>query len=98
MVLDVKRSAVDIGTKLIFENMVSTSLQEQFTRQMTSKLAAVQSKQGLNSFKVICNNTNNSQSDIDANRMNAQIIMAPVGAVEYISLDFIICNSAVQFL
>jgi hypothetical protein len=42
--------------------------------------------------------TNNSQVDVEAQRLNGAIIVVPIRAAEYISLDFIITNSGVEFV
>ena len=42
-------------------------------------------------------NTNNSQADIESNRLNGRIVIVPTRAIEFVSLDFIITNAGVSF-
>ena len=64
---------------------------------MIPLLALIQLQAGIESFKVVMDETNNSDADVDANRMNGRIVVVPTRAVEFISVDFIITNSGVMF-
>ena len=97
MILEVKRVIVDIGNRTIFDQ-ISTQTRSELVKQFTAVLGGVQSKAGIEVFKVICDDTNNTQEDIDANRMNVQIRLVPTRAVEFIAIDFIVTNSGVQFV
>lgn len=96
MVLEVKRVVVDIGNRVIFDQVTSQTRSD-LVKQFTAVLGGVQNKAGLEMFKIICDDTNNTQADADANRMNVQIRMVPTMSVEFIAIDFIITNSGVQF-
>ena len=41
--------------------------------------------------------SNNTDLDIEQNRLNGRIILVPTRAVEFIAMDFIITNSGVSF-
>ena len=97
MILEVKRVVVDIGNHTIFDQ-ISTQTRSELVKQFNAVLGAVQTKAGIEMFKVICDETNNSQADIDANRMNVQIHVVPTRSVEIIAIDFVVTNSGVQFL
>jgi hypothetical protein len=97
MILEVKRLVVEVGNKLIFEQL-TTQLRDRFVNSVTPLLANVQSKQGIEMFKVVCDDSNNTAQDVDANRINAQIRIVPTRAVEFIAIDFVITNSGVQFV
>lgn len=97
MVLEVKRVIVEIGNRTIFDQ-ISTQVRSELVKQFTSVLGGVQSKAGIEMFTVICDDTNNTKEDIDANRMNVQIRLVPTRSVEYIAIDFIVTNSGVQFV
>lgn len=47
-------------------------------------------------YKVICNDSNNVASDIDANRVNITVQWIPVGIIEYIYLTLIIEKNSVS--
>lgn len=96
MLLEVKRLVSDIGNKLMFEQMTS-ALRTQFVKDTSLQLSTIQLQKGIESFQVVCNDTNNTQQDIEANRMNASVIIVPTRGVEYIVMDFIITRSGVSF-
>jgi hypothetical protein len=97
MVLDVQRQVVDVGNRLIFEQ-ITPALRQQFVKNVTPILTNVQSRQGLQQFKVICDETNNTNLDVENNKMNAKILLVPVKAVEFIAIDFVITRAGVQFV
>lgn len=96
MILEVKRVIVDIGNRTVFEQ-ISNETRSQFVKQVSAVLSSVQTRAGIELFKVICDDTNNTREDVEANRMNVQIRLVPTRAVEYIAIDFIVSNSGVQF-
>lgn len=97
MILDVKKTIVDIGNRVIFDQ-ISTQTRSELVKNFTAVLGGVQSKAGIEVFKVICDESNNTQADIDANRMNVQIRLVPTRSVEFIAIDFIVTQSGVQFV
>jgi len=97
MILDVKKTIVDIGNRVIFDQ-ISTQTRSELVKNFTAVLGGVQSKAGIEMFKVICDESNNTQADIDANRMNVQIRLVPTRSVEFIAIDFIVTQSGVQFV
>ena len=96
MMLDIKRRIVGIAQKLIFEQN-NAATRARFVGQTTQELTFVQARQGIDAFKVICDGTNNPQSEIDQNRMKGTIQVVPTRAVEFISVDFVITNNGVSF-
>lgn len=96
MVMEVQRQIVDVGNRLIFEN-ITPDLYGEFVSKVTPILANVQSRQGLKQFKVVCDVSNNTDLDRENNKMNAKIFLLPVKAVEFIQLDFIITRNGVSF-
>ena len=96
LMLEVKRKVVRIADKLLFEpNNAAT--RARFVCQVTPELALIQLQAGIEQFKVICDETNNSSTDVEANKLNGRIVVVPTRAVEFISVDFIITNSGVTF-
>lgn len=96
MLLEVKRIVSNLATKFIFEQN-TPALRSKFVAQVTPKLAIIQAQQGIDQFKVVMDSSNNSQEDIENNRLNGKIILVPTRAVEFIVMDFIITNSGVSF-
>ena len=65
--------------------------------QVTPLLALIQAQAGVEQFKVIMDETNNTVADVEANKLNGRIVVVPTRAVEFIAVDFIITNSGVSF-
>jgi hypothetical protein len=97
LLLEVKRIIIGIALKLEFEQN-TIAIQNNFTAQAVLQLGLIQTQAGIEAFQVICNSTNNSQTDIDQYRMNGRIVVVPTRVVEFIAIDFIITNSGVQFV
>jgi len=96
MLLEVKRQVVAVANNFVFEQN-TPALRKKFVAQVTPLLATVQAQSGIEKFKVIMDNTNNSQADIESNRLNGRIVLVPTRAIEFVSLDFIITNAGVSF-
>ena len=96
MLLEVKRLVVDVANKLLFEQN-TPAMRARFVAQTTPLLALVQSNQGIEKFSVVCDESNNTNEDIENNKMNGRIVLVPTRAVEFIAIDFIITNAGVSF-
>ena len=97
MLLEVKRLVKQIAERLLFEpNNAQT--RSRFTGQVIPILALIQSQQGIEKFSVVCDSSNNSQADVEQNRMNGRIVVVPTRSIEFIAIDFIITNSGVEFV
>jgi len=42
-------------------------------------------------------NTNNTQEDVESNKLNGRIVLVPTRTIEFIAVDFIITNAGVSF-
>lgn len=96
MLLEIKRVIVGVASRLVFEQNTQ-DLRNKFLDEAGAFIALVQAQQGIESFKIIMDDSNNTQEDKDLNRLNGKVIVVPTRAVEFISIDFIITNSGVQF-
>ena len=96
MLLEVKRIVSDIANNLIFEQNTPQT-RARFVAEVTPQLATIQIQQGIDQFKVVMDSSNNSDLDIEQNRLNGRIVLVPTRAVEFIAIDFIITNSGVSF-
>jgi hypothetical protein len=97
MVLDVKRVVVDAALKTVWEQNVENT-RNNFVSVTTSLMGTIQVKQGIERFKVICNDTNNTRNDAEENRLNGRIEFVPTRAVEFIAINFIVTRSGVEFV
>jgi hypothetical protein len=96
LLLEVKRIVSQAALSFIFEQN-NASTRAAFVSRITPQLALIQSQQGVDQFKVVCDATNNTQDDINQNRMNGKIIVAPTRAVEFIAINFIVDSTGVTF-
>ena len=96
MLLEVKRLVVSVADRILFEPNTAAT-RASFVGQILPLLALVQAQAGIESFQVICDESNNSQSDVETNKMNGRIVIVPTRTVEFIAIDFIITNSGVSF-
>jgi phage tail sheath protein FI len=96
MLLEVKRIVIEIANRLMFEqNNLET--RNKFVAESNLRLALIQTNAGVDQFRVICNEVNNTAEDVQANRMNAKIVVVPTRTFEYVAIDFVITNSGVEF-
>ena len=96
LLLEVKRVVGGTAQQLLFEpNNAQT--RARLVGSIVPQLALIQAQQGIESFKVVCDATNNSSADVEANKLNGRIIIVPTRTIEFVSIDFIVTNSGVQF-
>jgi hypothetical protein len=96
LLLEIKRQIVRIADKLLFEPNNSQT-RARFVTQAQQALSVIQSQSGIEQFRVICDGSNNTVDDVEQNKLNGRIVIVPTRAVEFISIDFIITNSGVDF-
>ena len=98
LLLEVKRIVSDIANRqLVFEQNTVTTRQK-FVNSVVPQLALIQAQSGIERFRVIMDETNNTSADVDANRVNGKIIIVPTRTIEFIAIDFIITNAGVEFV
>jgi len=96
MLLEVKRLIVGVANKILFEQN-SPATRARFIGMAQPLLALVQAQAGIEQFQVVMDDTNNTEEDKEANRLNGKIVLVPTRAVEFIAIDFIVTNSGVSF-
>jgi phage tail sheath protein FI len=97
MIITIKQQITQAGNGIIWEQL-TPDLRERWVNIVKTILSTVQVKDGIERYDVICDDRNNTDLDIQNNRMNCSIRVVPVRAVEFISIDFIITNSGIQFI
>ena len=96
LMLEVKRQVIRVAERLLFEPNTPAT-RASFIARVTPLLGLIQAQAGVEQFKVIMDDTNNTVEDVETNRLNGRIVVVPTRAVEFISVDFIITNSGVSF-
>lgn len=97
LLLEVKRLVINIAMQMTFEQNTK-DVRDKFVKDATLQLGLIQTQAGIESFRVIMNETNNTPNDEQNNKVNGRIEIVPTRTVEFISVDFIISNSGVSFI
>lgn len=97
LLLEVKRLIIDIANKIVFEQN-TPAVRNKFVADSVLQLSLIQSQAGIEAYQVVMNETNNTQEDMDLNRLNGRIVVVPTRAIEFIAIDFIVTNAGVQFV
>ena len=97
LLLEVKRLIIGIAQKIVFEQN-TPAVRNRFVSESVFQLSLIQTQAGIEAFQVVMNETNNTQDDIDLNKLNGRIVVVPTRAIEYIAIDFIVTNAGVQFV
>jgi hypothetical protein len=96
LMIEVKRVIGGIANRMLFEQNTPAT-RAKFVASATPQLALIQAQAGIEKFRVIMDDTNNTATDVAANRVNGRIVVVPTRTVEFIAIDFVITPSGVQF-
>ena len=96
LLIAVKKFIASSSRFLVFEQN-TPSLRKEFLAIANPFLEKVQSKSGLNAFKVVMDNTNNTSDTIDRNQLIGHIFLQPTKTAEFITIDFTIQRSGAEF-
>lgn len=96
LLLQVRRliSAASLG--LLFEQNDQT-LRDQFLSKVEPILLRIQNQRGLTAFKVVMDETNNTDETIDRNTLVGKIQIKPTRAAEFIDLTFQLVPTGANF-
>ena len=97
MLLEVKRQVAAVANIILFDQHTAAT-RTKFAALVSPRLSLIQAQAGIEQFRVICDESNNSQKDIDENRLNGRILLVPTRAVEFIAIDFIVDAAGVSFV
>ena len=97
LLLEVKRIIIGIAQRIVFEQN-TPAVRNRFVSEAVFQLSLIQTQAGVEAFQVVMNETNNTQDDVDLNKLNGRIVVVPTRAIEFIAIDFIITNAGVQFV
>jgi phage tail sheath protein FI len=96
LMINIKRRIQRIAQGLLFEQN-DAATRNRFVASATDVLSNIRVRQGIEDFRIIMDETNNTSEDVDNNRLNGRIVVVPTRAVEFVAMDFIITNSGVEF-
>jgi len=96
LMLEIKRIIIGIAQKIVFEQNTA-DVRNRFVAESAIQLGLIQAQAGVEAYQVVMNESNNTQDDVDNNRLRGRIVVVPTRAIEFIAIDFIVTNSGVQF-
>jgi len=70
---------------------------ENFTNIVTPYLRDIQSNRGIENFKVICDESNNTPDVVDNNEFRADIFIQPAKSINYVTLTFVATRTGISF-
>lgn len=97
LMLEIKRIVSNAANRFVFEQNTPDT-RARFVGQVVPLLALVQAQAGIEKFSVTMDETNNTEQDVAANRLNGRIVVVPTRTVEFISVDFIVDTTGASFV
>lgn len=91
-----KRAVARESRELVFEAN-NGSTWSRFVNKVNPILDGYRKDQGINRFKVVMDQTTNTNDVVDRNEMRGKIFLEPVRAAEYITVDFVVTPAGVTF-
>jgi len=96
LLIELKFNITQFANDVVFEQNTSQT-RRNFLNVINPYLATVQQLQGLENFRVVMDETNNTPTTIDNNQLIGQIYIQPTRTIEFILLDFNITPTGVTF-
>ena len=96
LLIRVKKFVASSSRFLVFEQNTAAT-RRRFLGIVNPFLEQVQSQSGLNAFRVIMDETNNTPDTIDRNQLVGQLFLQPTRTAEFIVLDFTVQPTGASF-
>lgn len=96
LLIAAKKYIASSSRYLLFDNNTN-ALRNQFLAIANPYFESIQQRQGLYTFKVVCDTTNNEGATIDRNQLKGSIWLQPAKSVEIIIIDFNITPTGATF-
>ena len=96
LLIFVKKGMSRIAATTLFEQNINTTWAA-FKARAEEFLGGVRAGLGLESFKIVLDNTTTTPELVDRNVMYAKIFLKPAKSIEYIALDFVVTNAGASF-
>ena len=91
------KSFISRSSRLLVFEQNTTDLRDQFLNTVNPFLEQVQANSGINAFRVVMDDTNNTPETIDRNQLIGQIFVQPTRTAEFIILDFVVQPTGAAF-
>jgi len=96
LLINLRKFIASSSRFLVFEQNTGT-LRQRFLNIVNPYLESVQSNSGLNAFRIVMDETNNTPDVVDRNQLVGQIFIQPTKTAEFIVLDFVVQPSGAAF-
>mgnify|MGYP001479698685 CR=1 FL=1 len=93
---EIKRQIEDLAQRLLFEQN-DTKTRNRFIEAASNRLSVIRLGQGIEDFRVVMDDTNNTPDVVDRNILFGQIFLQPTKTAEFIVLDFTIQPTGASF-
>ena len=93
----VLEKAISTAAKFTLFEFNDAFTRSQFVNLVDPFLRDVQSRRGIQDFRVVCDETNNTPDIIDQNQFVGDIFIKPNRAINFIQLNFVAVRSGVEF-
>ena len=96
LLITLKRFLGDVGRQLIFEQNTATT-RNRFLSVADPYMESIVQRQGLYSYRIVMDDTNNTPDVIDRNQLVGQIYVQPTKTAEFIILNFTVTPTGATF-
>lgn len=96
LLIEIKGQISQIANNFVFEQNTAAN-RNSFLAKVNPYLESIQQRQGLYSFKVVMDDTNNTADVIDRNQLVGAIYIQPTKTAEFIYLDFNVLPTGAVF-
>lgn len=96
LLISVKKYISSLSRYLIFEQNVAVT-RNKFLSIVKPYMESIQQRNGFYAFKVVMDETNNTDDIIDQNILKGNIMIKPVKAIEFVVLDFSVYSTGASF-
>jgi phage tail sheath protein FI len=96
LLITLKKFFASTSRFLVFEQN-NAKTRSRFLNIVNPYMEQVQSNSGVNVFKVVMDETNNTPDQIDRNQLVGQVIIQPTRTAEFIVLDFTVQRTGAAF-
>ena len=96
LLINLKRFVTSVSRQLVFEQNTAVT-RNRFLSIVNPYMEQVVQKQGLYSYKVVMDDSNNTADVIDRNQLIGQIYVQPTKTAEFIILDFTLLPTGATF-
>jgi phage tail sheath protein FI len=94
--IELQKTITATAESILFDQNDATT-RSTFVNLVTPYLRSVQARRGIVDFRVICNETNNTEDIVNSNGFVADIFVQPIGSVNFIQLNFVSVRGAAAF-